>query len=112
MHTSRHIGPIGHTRVIASVLFGLLGFGILAAPTLSCAAEDDFQTRLLFDPPDSQLRAEARGRIMIYDGLDEAVVERALDEQFGRIEHMMFTRTRHAAPDDEEGEIVVEDDGC
>ena len=46
---------------------------------------------------------------MIYDGLDEEVVERALDEQFDRIEHMMFTRIHHAGPD---GTVSVEDDGC
>jgi len=46
---------------------------------------------------------------MIYDELDEEDVERALDEQFDRIEHMMFTRIRHTEPD---GAVSVEDDGC
>jgi hypothetical protein len=43
--------------------------------------------------------------------LDNAVVERALDEQFGRIEHMMFVRTRQSSSDDDD-EDTVEDDGC
>ncbi|HYQ71946.1 MAG TPA: hypothetical protein VET88_08460, partial [Gammaproteobacteria bacterium] len=68
-----------------------------------------FQTRVLFSPTDSQLRAETRGRVMIYDGLEDADVERALDEQFDRVEHMMFVRTRHTAPD---GESSYDDDGC
>lgn len=97
------------SRYLHRVLAGVLAYGVLAAPAMSVAGEDDYQTRLLLDPSESQLRAEARGRIMIYDGLDEAVVERALDEQFERIEHMMFTGTRRPAPD---GEGVVDDDGC
>ena len=46
---------------------------------------------------------------MIYDGLDNTVVERALDEHFDRIEQMMFVRTRHTEPD---GGVSYEDDGC
>lgn len=50
---------------------------------------------------------------MIYDGLDNAMVERALDEQFDRIEHMMFVRNRQSSSDDDDdGEGYVEDDGC
>ena len=32
-----------------------------------------------------------------------------MDEQFDRIENMMFVRTRYIQPD---GEIEVEEDGC
>ena len=46
---------------------------------------------------------------MIYDGLDEPVVDQALDQQFERIEHMMFVRTRHVTP---AGTVEVEDDDC
>jgi hypothetical protein len=35
---------------------------------------------------------------MIYSGLDEAVVEKALDEQFERIDHMMFVNIKRKAP--------------
>ncbi|MGB7930825.1 MAG: hypothetical protein WCH04_01135 [Gammaproteobacteria bacterium] len=41
------------------------------------------------------------------------MVERALDERFDRIEHMMFVRNRQSSSDDDDdGEGYVEDDGC
>ena len=55
------------------------------------------------------MEAEARDRVIIYEGLDEAVVERALDEQSERIEHMMFIRARKMEPD---AEVSVYDDDC
>jgi hypothetical protein len=86
----------------------LLGVALIPVPA-TVGADDSFQLNALFDPGKTVLQAEARGRVMIYDGLDEADVERALDEQFERIEHMMFTRTRQITP---EGTVSVEDDGC
>jgi hypothetical protein len=55
---------------------------------------------------------------MIYDGLTDRDVERAFDEQFDRLEHMMFIRV--VVTDDSgkarrsgTGEVVTEsDDGC
>jgi hypothetical protein len=87
----------------------LLGSVLTLLPT-AAGADESFQQHALFNPSQSQLRAEARGRVMIYDGLDNSVVDRALDTQFERIEHMMFTRIPQPQPDDEE--VVVEDDGC
>jgi hypothetical protein len=86
----------------------LLGTLLMSAP-FAAGAEDSFQMKVLFEPGEATLQAEKRGRVMIYDGLDEEVVDRALDEQFDRIEHMMFTRIRHTGPD---GIVIVEDDGC
>jgi len=100
--------------LIRRVLIGALLGTVLTPPTMAAAANDRFQYNALFNPTRGQLKAEARGRVMIYDGLDHAVVERALDEQFERIEHMMFVRTRQTASDDDDGdgEVIVEDDGC
>jgi hypothetical protein len=44
---------------------------------------------------DSDIEAEAKGRVMIYDGLKNETVEEALNAQFGRIDRMMFIRTQY-----------------
>jgi len=109
MNTSTPKCESSETSAIHSVLTGILT-GMLLVPFSTIAGADDgFQYKALFSPTGSQLKAEERGRVMIYDGLDNAVVERALDEQFDRVEHMMFVRTRHTEPDDE---VSFEDDGC
>jgi hypothetical protein len=54
-------------------------------------AQDEFQVSALFEPSDAQFRAEAQGRVMIYDGLDEDVVEHALEEEFDRLEHVILS---------------------
>jgi hypothetical protein len=84
---------------------------IAASPSLH-AADDGFnayQQKVLLEPGKSVLRAEARGRVTIYDGLDESRVDQAMDEQFDRIENMMFVRTRRSAAD---GTVDYDDDGC
>ena len=75
----------------------------------STTADDSFQGKMLFAPSESMLEAEERGRIMIYDGLEAKVVDKALDKQFDRIENMMFVRITNVQ---ENGEIAYEDDGC
>lgn len=73
-------------------------------------AQDSWQMRMLFNPPESQLEVEKRGRIMIYDGLKDTQIEQVMDAQFDRIEAMMFVRT--IITNDETDEETVEDDGC
>lgn len=90
--------------------------------TLLCtagpAAAGDWQEKLLFNPPESQLKLEQRGRIMIYDGLTHKQIAKAMDTQFDRIESMMFVRTivtdgeGNTMHDIVTGEVMVEDDGC
>ncbi len=109
MNTSIQNRRSVHIHETHHPLNGLLLGALLVSVPLAAGAEDSFQMAALFDPGESMLQAEARGRVMIYDGMDEEVVERALDEQFDRIEHMMFTRTRHTGSD---GEVIIEDDGC
>jgi len=72
-------------------------------------AVDEYQYKVLFSPSADILEAEARGRIMIYDGLHYTTVARAMDEQFNRIENMMFVGT---LIEQEDGELEVEEDGC
>jgi hypothetical protein len=103
--------PEDTTRPIHHLLVGLLLGAALSPPAMAQDANERFQYNALFHPGTAQLMAEARGRVMIYVGLDNEAVERALDEQFGRIEHMMFIRIRQTpADDDEQG--TVEDDDC
>ena len=80
-----------------------------------------WQLEQLFEPVASQRRREQRGGINIYSDLKDSVVERAMDEQFDRIENMMFVRTISTDADGEvlmttgsDGELVavVEEDGC
>ena len=102
----------------------IVGTAVVLASTimLLCAARpvtaNDWQEKLLFNPPDSQLKLEQRGRIMIYDGLTDKQIARVFDTQFDRIEAMMFVRTimtndeGNAMRDSETGQVIVEDDGC
>lgn len=78
----------------------------------------DWYMKQLFEPTHAQLQQEAGGRVRIYSGLIDTDVARALDEQFDRIEYMMFTGTimtdvsGEVLTDPETGTAQVEDDGC
>ncbi|MDH5355199.1 MAG: hypothetical protein OEY09_12220 [Gammaproteobacteria bacterium] len=73
----------------------------------SVYATDSYQQNVLFSPSDSILQSEAKGRIMIYDGLKNETIELALNEQFDRIDNMMFVNIEY---EQEDGEYEAEDD--
>ena len=58
-----------------------------------------WQQERLLQPSAAQRDAEHAGRVVIYDRVDEALVDRALDNQFERIENMMFVRVQHIQAD-------------
>jgi hypothetical protein len=80
----------------------------------------DIELRRLFEPTPAELGAERAGRIYIYDGLREADIERAMEDEFDRVESMMFIRVKRAVPHSQAKEnhqsdtkvTYVEDDDC
>jgi hypothetical protein len=91
---------------------------VLAGPSTLMAA-DTWQEKVLFNPTPAQIELEEqRHRVMIYEGLTDVQVAKAMEQQFDRIEHMMFTGTvetdghGNAVIDPETGQAMTEDDGC
>ncbi|MEA3277292.1 MAG: hypothetical protein U9Q81_18830 [Pseudomonadota bacterium] len=89
-----------------------------AADALAAADVSEIEMRRLFDPTPAELRAEASDRIYIYEGLRDIDIARVMDEEFERVESMMFIRTKmttgtgEVVKDPKTAEAVVEDDGC
>jgi hypothetical protein len=73
--------------------------------------EDRYDLRRLMQPSAAELAAEEKGRVHIYDSLEINEVNAALDENYERIENMMFIRINHL-PATGSGPAEVEDDGC
>jgi hypothetical protein len=95
---------IGRLTLVLGIVLGVNIMPVHAEGGLTSA----YQQNMLFNPSQSLLNAESRGRVTIYDGLENSQVDRALDTQFGRIDKMMFIRTRHTLEDG----TVEEDDDC
>lgn len=93
---------------------------VLAAVSSVAFAADvsDIELRRLFLPTEAELAAEASGKIYIYEGLRDMDVERAMEDEFKRVENMMFIRTKkttetgETAKDPGTGTAIVHDDGC
>ena len=109
-------------RGLTTLLLALtVGGGMAAAAGADSAAIKQWQMARLLNPTQVDQKAEENGRVMIFDRLTDREVARALDEQFDRLEHMMFTRTvvtddsGQPRKDPHTGELVTEsvyDDGC
>jgi len=88
-------------------------------PTVSAGEflQQWFQNRL-FTPTEQQRVQEEHGTVIIYEGMHDIEVNRAMEMQFERIEHMMFVGTiitnENGEPkrDEETGEIMKEDEDC
>jgi hypothetical protein len=96
-----------------------LGLALVVPLGTGHAADvSEIEKRRLFEPTAAELQEEAAGRIYIYDGLSETDIGRAMEEEFERIESMMFIRVKKTDEDGEvikdpdTGEALVEDDGC
>jgi hypothetical protein len=80
----------------------------LLGPSAQAAGiANSWQLNQLHSPSEGLARAEGRGRVTIYDGVRDQEINRAMDEQFDRIDNMMFIRTPEETPT---GEVVYQDD--
>ena len=106
------------TRLTFCLIAAMLGAGAADQALADGTILSSWQMKRLFKPTPADLKRETRGSVMIYDGLTDQAVTRALDEQFDRVDSMMFTRivVTDAAGvpqrDATTGEIITEDDGC
>lgn len=98
----------------AVALFAVMGAtGVDGAP-----APGDWEVQRLMEPSPGQIERERAGRVVIYSGLTDRQVERALDRHFDRMGSMMFVGVVVTDADGEPrrdvktGMIVTEDDGC
>ncbi len=103
-HLNTNNGSKSHLKGINSLIVM-----VLLVASASVHAIDDYQLKVLFTPSETNLEAESKGRVMIYDGLKSETVDLVMNEQFRRIDNMMFVRTQYVQ---ESGEYEVEDDGC
>ena len=70
-----------------------------------------WQKKQLLAPDESTVKYEKeKQKVFIYEGLTVADVEKALDQHFDRVEHMMFVGT--VLPPTSAGVPQTEDDGC
>ena len=100
--------------------------GLFFLPVSSVVAGDEEKTTFLnnwskkqmFDPGNSLLRLESKGRITIVERATDVQVEQFMDKQYNRIENFMFVSTvlteenGEIAYDENTGDPQVEDDDC
>lgn len=109
-YTKRTMGLVLILVLVAPVWITLASTAVMAAGS--------WQQKQLFEPDQTQLKRESRGRVTIYSGFTDVQVAQAMDQQFDRVEHMMFVGTVVTASDgqprtdERSGEVQTEDDGC
>lgn len=104
--------------LVTVVVLTIASTGDTEAATQSLAdAAANWQLKHLFTPSEQAIQQE-QDSVFIYQGLTDREVNKALDQQFDRIQHMMFTSivvtdaNGEVLRDPETGKAVVEDDGC
>jgi hypothetical protein len=115
---NRLIRPL-HCLILVALLGGVPTSAVLAeAPGAAVPVyADNWQLRRLMQPTEGELLREARGEVVIYDGLTDKQVESALSLHTQRIRSMMFVGTvmtdDEGAPQmDDYGLFVLQDEGC
>ncbi len=94
--------------------FTMLSSIILAMssqPAFADEAAYQLQQKMLFEPSSHMLQSEVQNnRVFIYEGMKLADVDKAMDEQFDRVDNMMFIKTRVINP--ETGHEEIDDSDC
>ena len=104
-------------KALSAVLTGMLGVLSIAHADMD-DANKRWQNNILFNPSQHQLQREQAGIVMIYDGLTDKTVDNVMDNQFDRLNSMMFTRvivtdnSGDAVINPNTGDVEVENDGC
>ena len=94
---------------------------VLSVALSACASVTQpltWQQRRLEQPTEAELQWEGAGHVMIYEGMKDREVERAMDHHFNRVQGMMFIKTLvtdddgSPVKDPKTGKFVTEHDGC
>lgn len=82
---------------------------VLGANAQAAGSGNNWQLKQLHSPSEGLAKAERGGRVTIYDGIHGPEIDRAMDEQFDRIDYMMFIHPIEETPG---GEQLASDDDC
>ena len=80
-------------------LFSGIVANLVFQDSLAAEVENSWELDQLHAPSPSLRERERAGRITIYDGVLITEVDKAMDQQFDRIESMMFIRTKWSVED-------------
>ncbi len=106
--------------MVRSILFASISAGplLLINPVAQARDLRDIELRRLLEPTAAEVRAEHAGRVYIYDGLQETDIARAMQEQFERLDSMMFIRVQPASAPPQQNQggepapVYYQNDGC
>lgn len=109
-----------NSKSLYIALTTLLALGAIQATAKSADANDpsdSWQQNALFNPGSYTEWRDSKGLVSIYDGMTDTEVSHFMDDQFGRIQNVMFTRVKitdasGAVQKDVDGEDLVMDDDC